>query len=81
MRSPRATLNGESITACELEIQAMIAALLNPLPIPARGVATASWLLCNGTGPVYNRHSSEELRLALREAIEHLDPAVSLLVS
>jgi hypothetical protein len=80
MRSPRVRLNCESITACEPEIQEMIAALLNPLPIPARGVANASWLLCNGAGPIYNRHSPEELSITVREAIEHLDPGVSLQV-
>lgn len=81
MRSPRVRLNCESITACEPEIQQMIDALLNPLPIPARGVATASWLLCNGAGPIYNRHSPAELSVPLREAIKHLDPAISLQVS
>jgi hypothetical protein len=81
MRNPRVRLNCESITACEPEIQEMIDALLNPLPVPACGVATASWLLCNGAGPIYNGHSPEELSIAVREAIEHLDPGMSLQVS
>jgi hypothetical protein len=78
MRNPRAVLNCKSILACESDIQEIVDALLNPLPISARGPAMASWLLSNGTGPVYNRRCSEELSIALREAIARLDPAVPL---
>ena len=77
MRSPRVPLNRESVTTCEPEIEEMVHALLNPLPIPARGTAMASWLLRNGAGPTYNRHRSGEMRIALRQAITHLDPSVA----
>jgi len=78
MRTPRAPFNRETVVACEPDIQEMFDALLNPLPVPARGTAIASWLLCDGTGPIYDRHRPGDLRIALREAIEHLDPAASL---
>ncbi len=78
MRNLRVTLNCESITTCESEIQEMVDVLLNPRPISARGVATASRLLCDGTGPVYNRSRSATLGTALRGAIDQLDPAIPL---
>lgn len=46
-----------------------------PLPVGARGVAMATVLLTDATGPVYNRHSREPLTTALEAAIEQLDPA------
>jgi hypothetical protein len=46
-----------------------------PLPVGARGVAMATVLLTDATGPVYNRQSRETLAAALEAAIEQLDPA------
>jgi hypothetical protein len=77
MRDPHAPLNREPILACEPETREMIHALLNPLPVPARGAAMASWLLRDGTGPIYNCRWGD-LSAALREAIEQLDPSVAL---
>lgn len=45
-----------------------------PLPVGARGVAMATVLLTDATGPVYNRHSRDTLAAALQTAIEQLDP-------
>jgi hypothetical protein len=45
-----------------------------PLPVGARGVAMATVLLTDATGPVYNRHSRETLTTALEAAIAQLDP-------
>lgn len=45
-----------------------------PLPVGARGVAMATVLLTDATGPVYNRRSRDTLATALRAAIEQLDP-------
>ena len=81
MRNPRAPLNHCWIIACGPEIQEMIKALLTPLPTPARGMAMASWLLSDGTGPLYNRLSSTDLSSTVVEAIAQLDPSVSLLSS
>jgi hypothetical protein len=49
--------------------------LATPLPVGARGVAMATVLLTDATGPVYNRRSRETLTTALEAAIEQLDPA------
>jgi hypothetical protein len=59
----------------------MAACLRAPLPVAAAGVATASVLLTDGAGPVYNRRAGVALRDALRLAIAQLDPWVSLFAS
>jgi hypothetical protein len=77
-RDPRAPLNHPGIVACEPDLCALRAALLTALPAPARGAAMASRLLADGAGPLFDRHRSPELRSRLREAVEYLDPSVSL---
>jgi hypothetical protein len=76
MRNPRVPLNRDLIIAWEREIQQMINALLAAVPIPARGVAMASSLLSDGTGPLFNRRRAADMGAALRAVIEHLDPSV-----
>jgi hypothetical protein len=45
----------DRVITSEFEIREMLDALpMAPLPVPARGVAMASWLLIDGAGPVYN---------------------------
>jgi hypothetical protein len=56
----------------------MLDALVTPLPVPARGVAMALRLLCDGAGPLYDPHSKTDLVAALREARGQLDPAMPL---
>ncbi len=81
MRNPRVQLNRGCIVACEPEIHEMINAVLTPLPTSARGTAMVSWLLTDGTGPLYNRRCSAELGTALTRAIAQLDPSVFLVSS
>ena len=45
--------------------------------MPARGVAIATLLLTDGTGPVYLRRSQVDLRAALRTAVACLDPSTT----
>jgi len=78
MRDPRMPLNRRSIIACEREIREMRDALLTPLPAPARGAAMASWLLSDGTGPLFDGHRSIELQSTIRQVIAQLDPTVTL---
>ncbi len=78
MRDPRIPFNRDRVIACEPDIEEMLGALSAPLPIPARGVAMASWLLTDGTGPLYDRRRSDGLAAVLRETIAQLDPARSL---
>jgi hypothetical protein len=56
----------------------MLHALATALPVPAQGVAQASWLLSDGTGPLYNRACTTDLAAALRRVVELLDPSSRL---
>jgi hypothetical protein len=67
----------DRIAAAEPSVREMIVALVAPRPVPARGVATVSLLLSDGTGPFYNRRSPSDLVSAIREATLRLDPAAS----
>jgi len=81
MRNPRAPLNRDCILACETQIREMINALLAPLATPARGTAMVSQLLSDGSGPLYNRHHSADLGIAVAKAVAQLDPSVCLVPS
>lgn len=72
-------LRRERIVAAEADIRELQRALRAWAPVPARGVAIASNLLADGAGPLYNRDSGVDLRVAVQEAIRHLDPATALL--
>jgi hypothetical protein len=78
MRDPRGRLNRRGVTACQSEIEQAIDALLVELPVPARGAAALSWLLRDGTGPLYAQRCSADLRKILCDAIAQLDPEVPL---
>lgn len=75
----RVPLRRDRIVAAAADIRELQRSLRASAPVPARGVAIASTLLADGTGPLYNRNSRVDLRVAVREAIEHLDPATALL--
>ncbi len=77
----RMAVSRDRIVAAEPEVLEMAACLRAPLPVAAAGVATASVLLTDGAGPVYNRRARLALRDALRLAIAQLDPWVSLFAS
>jgi len=77
-RSPRAPLCRDRIAAAAPDVQAMIGVLTGPLPVAARGAAAASYLLSDGTGPLYDRHSPVGLDEAVREATRQMtDPFAS----
>jgi len=71
-------LRRDWIVAAEADIRELQRSLRASAPVPARGVAMASNLLTDGTGPVYNRNSRADLRAAVQEAIQHLDPSREL---
>lgn len=75
----RPPLARRAILAAEGELHRLAQALRSPLPVPARGVALASLLLTDGTGPVYNPYSRRSLTEELRESIRFLDPASELM--
>jgi hypothetical protein len=67
------------ITAAEPAIRELVRRLSAPLPVAARGVAMASVLLTDASGPVYNAHSPATLPAALEAATAELDPALPLM--
>jgi hypothetical protein len=77
-RSPRVLPCRDRIIAADRDIVAVLDALSASLPVPAQGVALASWLLSDGAGPLYNRSCSTDLAGALRRVVELLDPAAVL---
>jgi hypothetical protein len=74
-RDPHAPLCRDRVAAAALDLRAMLDALSNPLPVPARGVAMANRLLTDGTGPLYNRNCSVSLSDALQALTAQLNPA------
>jgi len=72
-------LRRDRIVAAEADIRELQRSLRASAPVPARGVAIARSLLADGTGPVFNRNSRVDLRAAVQDAIQHLDPSTALL--
>jgi hypothetical protein len=72
-RSPRAPLRRGAVIAATADLRAMISVLTSGLPIGTRGAAMASWLLSDGTGPLYNHRSPVELATIVREATTQMD--------
>lgn len=75
---PRARFGRPRVVAAEPEIRRMLLLLRARLPIPAQGVAIASHLLTDGTGPVHNGRSPVDLQAALKAAVRDMDPAANL---
>jgi hypothetical protein len=74
----RAPLCRDRIIGADRHIREMVRALSSPLPVPAQGVAMASWLLTDGAGPLYNRKCATDLSVALGRVVELLDPTTAL---
>jgi hypothetical protein len=80
-RTPLGAICRDRVAAAEPDIREMVSRLRAPVPVAARGVATASTLLGDGAGPLYNRGSRRDLAADVRRATGQLDPAVSLFPS
>ena len=78
-RDPAVSVRGDRITAAEPAIRELTRRLSTAAPLPARGVAMASVLLTDGTGPVYRQHAGDTLAAALEAALDQLDPAQPLI--
>lgn len=70
--SSRAPLRRGAVIAAEEDVLEMISVLISGLPVDARSAAMASWILRDGTGPLYNHHSGIELGATVREATRQL---------
>jgi len=68
-------IRASQIAAAGPVITELAERLAAPLPFGARGVAMATVLLTDATGPVYNGRSRETLTTALEAAMQQLDPA------
>jgi len=78
---PAVPLCRDRVAAAEPTIRELIRCLRAPLPVPAQGVAAASALLTDATGPLYSRRGPAALDDLLRSALAQLDPARPLLPS
>lgn len=67
------------VLSSETEIRRMTELLRATVPVPASGVARASHLLSEASGPIFDRRSPVDLSDAVREAIWFLDPTRGLL--
>lgn len=76
--TPLGAVCRDRVTAAEPDIREMVTRLRAPLPVAARGVATASTLLGDGAGPLYNKGSHRDLAADVRRATGQLDPAAAL---
>ena len=76
---PTRRIRGDLIVAAGPAIRELVRLLSAPSPVPARGVAMASVLLTDGTGPVYRRGADVSLDEAIQAAITQLDPALPLM--
>ena len=77
--APAVPLCRDRIAAAERRIRELVGCLRAPLPVPAQGVAAASVLLTDATGPLYHRPSRADLGDLIGDAIARLDPARPLL--
>ena len=73
---PRVPIVRGRIIGAQAQVEALAEALLTPMPT-SRGVAMASSLLSDGSGPIYNSACSVDLASTLREIIAHLDPVAA----
>jgi len=76
---PAIPVCSDRIIAAEPDVHELVRRMTAPLPVPARGVATATTLLTDALGPVYNPRSGDSLVAALGAAIAELDPALPLM--
>jgi hypothetical protein len=77
-RTPRVPICRDRLVAAESDVREIVRRLRAPLPVAAQGVAAASVLLTDATGPLWNQRNHTPLRDALHAAIAQLDPAVPL---
>ena len=73
---PRVPIVRGRIIGAQAQVEALAEALLTPMPT-SRGVAMASSLLSDGSGPIYNSACSVDLASTLCEIIAHLDPVTA----
>ncbi|HET7901089.1 MAG TPA: hypothetical protein VFL59_07855 [Candidatus Nanopelagicales bacterium] len=63
------------VVAAHDDLEQLVSSLLAPAPVSARGVAAASCLLRDGSGPLYRYESTDDLGALVRRTIDALDPS------
>jgi hypothetical protein len=71
-RPPRIPLRLVRISQFAPQLAALARQLVEPGPVPARGVAMLSQLLADGTGPVYREASGDDLGAIIERAARAL---------
>ena len=74
----RIPLQYQQVRAAEAGIRRLATGLRSPGAVNVQGVAMASLLLTDGTGPLYNPARSADLRGEVEAAADHLDPMTLL---
>ena len=64
----------QNVRAAMVELEALADRVTAPGPLSVGGLARARHLLYDGSGPMYFAGSPEQLRTALQEALDALDP-------
>jgi hypothetical protein len=73
-RRPRVPVCRDRVRESAEDLGDLIRRLLADGPVAARGVALASVLLRDGSGPLHHRANADDVRARLREAVSALDP-------
>jgi len=68
-------LRRRAIVAVAEDLDELASRLLAPGPVGARGIAKARLLLIDGRSPLYFSGASDELRVAVAEALADLQPS------
>ena len=71
-RQPYVPIRGDRVSRSASELAELAAHLMQPGPVPARGVAMVCQLLTDGGGPLYRRASREDLTVLVEQATQAL---------
>jgi hypothetical protein len=71
-RQPHVPIRGERVSRSASELAELAAHLVQPGPVPARGVAMVCQLLTDGGGPLYRRACRDDLTALVEQATQAL---------
>ncbi len=72
-RQPHVPVRRTRISRSAAELAELAGQLVQPGPVPARGVAMVSQLLADGRGPLYREACPEDLGAIVGHAVQTLD--------
>jgi hypothetical protein len=75
-RLPHVPICRDRVRESSEELEDLIRRLLADGPVAARGVALASILLSDASGPLYHRGSTDDVRARVRETVSALEPVL-----